>query len=57
MYASPLLIVQAMYSTSKGQSVSYSTWGGGVQFKFFLKVQSDIFASNPLQIYKNGMSE
>ena len=26
MYANPLLIVQAMYSTFKGQSVYYSTW-------------------------------
>ena len=28
MYSNPLLIVQAMYCTSKGQSVYYSTWGG-----------------------------
>ena len=27
MYANPLLIVQAMYFTSKGQSVYYSTRG------------------------------
>ena len=27
MYANPLLIVQAIYSTFKGQSVCYSTWG------------------------------
>ena len=34
MYANPLLIVQAMYFTSKGQSVYYVTVIGGVFRKY-----------------------
>ena len=30
MYANPLLIIQAIYFTSKSQSVYYSTQGGGI---------------------------
>ena len=37
MYAYPLLIVQAMYFTFKGQSVNFSTGGGGDFFWKYLK--------------------
>ena len=51
MYANLLLIVQAMYSTSKGQSVCYSTGRGG----FFCHVFSfgPLFIRMECQI-KNG---